>query len=60
MWRRPLFVCAGLNNALAAMPGLPIPQRLRPSLMLMQLRDFAPEESKVAFDRYELIDFDFA
>jgi hypothetical protein len=59
-WRNPLFVYAGLNKSLAAMPGLTIPQRLRPSLMLMQLRDFMPEKSQVTFDRFQLIDFDFA
>ena len=60
MWHHPLFVYAGLNTSLAVMPGVRIPGRLRPSLMLMQLRDFAPDKGPVRFDRYQLIDFDFA
>jgi hypothetical protein len=59
-WRKPLFVYAGLNRQLAAMPGLAIPRRVRPSLMLMQLRDFKPDKTPVAFDHFQLIDFDFA
>ncbi|WP_186389877.1 GNAT family N-acetyltransferase [Stappia sp. TSB10P1A] len=59
-WRRPLFVYAGLNRALPAAPGLRLPDRVRPSPMLLQMRDFAPERGPLDFYRFQLIDFDFA
>lgn len=60
LWGLPLFIYAGVNTALPQTPGFPMPDRARPSLMLMQLRDFQPEKPPVTFDRFELIDFDFA
>jgi hypothetical protein len=59
-WKRPLFIHASLNNALPVNPGVLLPRWLRPSPMLLQLRDFQPERSEPRFDRYQLIDFDFA
>jgi hypothetical protein len=58
--KRPLFIYAGLNNALPVNPGFLLPRWLRPSPMLLQLRDFQPERPEPSFDRYQLIDFDFA
>jgi hypothetical protein len=58
-WRWPFFVYAGLNKTLP-IPGLSLPEKLRPSPMLLQVRDFAPERAKLEFDRFQLIDFDFA
>jgi len=60
LWKRPLFVYIGFNNALAHIPGIPLPHRLRPSPMLLQLRDFQPERPAPRFDRYQPLDFDFA
>jgi hypothetical protein len=60
LWKRPLFIFVGLNNALPVHPGFLLPRWLRPSPMLLQLRDFQPERPEPSFDRYQLIDFDFA
>ncbi len=60
LWKRPLFIYAGLNRTLPATPGIRLPKRARPSPMLLQMRDFAPEREQLDFDRFQLIDFDFA
>jgi GNAT superfamily N-acetyltransferase len=61
MWRRRLYVYVGTNDKLPGLPGLVMPKRLRPSPMLVQLRDFRPGETPpFRLDRYELIDFDYA
>lgn len=60
MWGYPVFVYVGTNDRLPAAPGIVLPERLRPSPMLVQLRDFRPERAPFRFDRYELIDFDYA
>ncbi|HVX76639.1 MAG TPA: GNAT family N-acetyltransferase [Bradyrhizobium sp.] len=60
MWGYRLFVYVGVNNKLPRPPGLVLPQRVRPSPMLVQLRDFRPDKAPMQLDRYELIDFDFA
>jgi Acetyltransferase (GNAT) domain len=60
MWGCRLFVYVGVNNRLPRPPGLVLPQRVRPSPMLVQLRDFRPDKAPLQLDRYELIDFDFA
>ncbi len=59
-WRRPLFVYPGFNKAMPAPPGCRLPQRLRPSTMLIQLRDFHPGKQPLQLDRYQPLDFDFA
>lgn len=59
LWRRPMFVYVGVNDAIRSMPGVELPQRLRPSPMLLQLRDFQVGPS-IKLDRFQLIDFDFA
>jgi hypothetical protein len=42
------------------LPGLRLPDRIRPSPMLLQLRDFKPGAKPVELDRFQLLDFDFA
>lgn len=59
-WGSPLFAYAGENRTLASLPGVRLPERLRPSPMMLQLRDFQPELGTAVFDRFQLIDFDFA
>lgn len=59
-WRRPLFVYPGFNKALPYVPGWRLPYRLRPSTMLLQLRDFRPDQPPLQLDRYQPLDFDFA
>lgn len=58
-WKKPVFVYAGTNDRLPALPGLPVPARLRRPI-LVQLRDVNSETSSVRFDRFQLIDSDFA
>jgi Acetyltransferase (GNAT) domain len=60
MWKRPLFAYAGVNSKLAAPPGMVLPVQLRPSPLLVQLRDFKPDRQPLRLDRFELIDFDLA
>lgn len=60
IWRQPLFIYPGFNNALPASPGWRLPQRLRPSTMLIQLRDFHSDSSPLQLNRYQPLDFDFA
>ena len=57
--RRPLFVYAGINGGVP-LPGMLLPGRLRPSPMILQLRDFAEGAPPFAPSRFEAIDFDFA
>jgi hypothetical protein len=58
LWRQPLFVYVGINDSIPSMPGTELPQRLRPSPMLLQLRDFQAGEA-FELNRFQLIDFDF-
>ncbi len=58
LWQRVVFVYVGINDAVPAMPGASLPERLRPSPMHLQLRDFAAGEP-AKLDRFQLIDFDF-
>ncbi len=60
MWQRPIFAYCGINRALSNVPGLRLPSWLRPSPLVVQLRDFRPTGRNVVFDRYQLIDSDFA
>ena len=59
-WRQPLFAYAGLNGAVERLPGFCLPDRARPSPMLLQMRDFTPTQAPVRLDRFQLLDFDFA
>lgn len=55
---RPLFVYAGINAGVP-LPGVLLPARLRPSPMILQMRDFRPEAPALAISRFEALDFDF-
>jgi hypothetical protein len=57
-WKRPLFAYAGVNDRLPALPGMALPSRLRPP-MLVQLRDFAAQAPDIQLSRFQLIDSDF-
>jgi hypothetical protein len=37
-----------------------LPDKFRPSPLLVQLRDFKPDRKPLRLDRFELIDFDLA
>jgi predicted N-acetyltransferase YhbS len=56
--RRPVFVYAGINTALATPPGLAVPARVKPPILL-QGRALASPDTAIVFDRCELLDFDF-
>jgi hypothetical protein len=58
-WRKPLFVYAGTNSRLPTLPGIALPARLRRPI-LVQLRDISADAHEVRFDRFQLIDSDFA
>ena len=60
MWRRPLFAYVGVNKKVQTIPGIALPLGIRPSPMLVQLRDFKPDRPPLKFDRYQPLDFDFA
>ena len=56
--RRPVFIYAGMNTALTAPPGTFVPQRVKPPILL-QGRFMGQPNRPIAFDRCELLDFDF-
>jgi hypothetical protein len=58
-WNKPLFVYAGTNGRLPILPGVALPARLRRPIMV-QLRDTSTEAHDLRFDRFQLIDSDFA
>lgn len=58
-WGRPVFAYAGVNTRLAALPGIRMPEKVRPSPMIVQLRDFKPERGPLRLDRFQVLDFDF-
>ena len=58
-WHKPLFVYAGTNSRLPMLPGIALPARLRRPI-LVQLRDTLTDAHDVRFDRFQLIDSDFA
>ena len=58
LWKHSLFVYAGVNKSLPALPGIVLPARLRPP-MLVQLRDLNTDALDIRFDRFQLIDSDF-
>jgi hypothetical protein len=57
-WKQRIFVYAGVNHRLPGLPGIALPARLRPPI-LVQLRDFDADEPNLRFDRFQLIDTDF-
>ena len=58
-WKHAPFVYAGANSRLPKLPGTPLPARLRRPI-LVQLRDVSTDAHGVSFDRFQLIDSDFA
>jgi hypothetical protein len=58
-WKKPVFVYAGNNDRLPKLPGIAVPARLRRPI-LVQLRDISSDTASVRFDRFQLIDSDFA
>jgi Acetyltransferase (GNAT) domain len=58
-WNKPVFVYAGSNDRLPKLPGVAVPVRLRQPI-LVQFRDIKSDASSVRFDRFQLIDSDFA
>lgn len=58
-WQRPAFVYVGTNGRLPKLPGVALPSRLRQPI-LVQLRDINTDGHDVRFDRFQLIDSDFA
>lgn len=59
LWKLPAFVYAGANSRLPKLPGTPLPARLRRPI-LVQLRDTMTDAHNIHFDRFQLIDSDFA
>lgn len=58
--RQPIYVYAGCHDGLP-LPGVPLPDALRPSPWIVQLRDFAPQGTpSIDLNRFEILDFDFA
>ncbi len=57
-WKHRIFVYAGVNKSLPRLPGMALPARFRPPI-LVQMRDFAADQPDVRFDRFQLIDSDF-
>jgi hypothetical protein len=60
VWKRPLFVYPAFYRTLPELPGWRVPGMIRPSTMLIQLRDFHSHKPPLQWDRYQAIDFDFA
>jgi hypothetical protein len=59
LFKLPAFVYAGANSRLPKLPGTPLPARLRRPI-LVQLRDTSTDVHNIHFDRFQLIDSDFA
>jgi Acetyltransferase (GNAT) family len=59
LWKLPAFVYAGANSRLPKLPGTALPARLRRPI-LVQLRDTSTDTHNIRFDRFQLIDSDFA
>ncbi len=57
--RLPIFVYAGINERLPNLPGTALTSRLRRPI-LVQFRDLANDAHAARFDRFQLIDSDFA
>jgi hypothetical protein len=59
LWKLPAFAYVGTNSRLPKLPGAILPARLRRPI-LVQLRDVRSDGHDVRFDRFQLIDSDFA
>lgn len=55
-----LGIYIGHDEVMPALPGIALPDRLRPSPMTLDLRDLANSTDSVTFSRYQGVDFDFA
>ncbi|WP_137150504.1 GNAT family N-acetyltransferase [Devosia sp. FKR38] len=55
-----LGIYIGHDEVMPALPGIALPDRLRPSPMTLDLRDLVNPDDSVAFSRYQGVDFDFA
>lgn len=60
--RRPIFLYVGHDEVMPSLPGLKLPDWLRPSPMTLDLRDMTTEPGAPGphIARYQLTDFDFA
>jgi hypothetical protein len=59
LWKLPAYVYAGANRRLPKLPGTTLPSGLRRPI-LVQLRDTSTDDHTIHFDRFQLIDSDFA
>jgi hypothetical protein len=59
LWKHRIFVFVGVNKKLPTLPGIALSSRVR-SPMLVQLRDIHDDAPAIRFDRFQLIDSDFA
>lgn len=55
-----LGIYIGHDTIMPMLPGVALPDRLRPSPMTLDLRDLADTDNAVSFARYQGLDFDFA
>lgn len=59
LWKLPVFVYAGANSRLPRLPGTALTAQLRRPI-LVQLRDTSTDAHDISFERFQLIDSDFA
>ena len=57
--KRPLYVYAGCHDGVP-LPGVTLPDALRPSPLTVQIRDLAKPDATLQLNHFELLDFDFA
>lgn len=59
-WRRPVFAYCGFDHMLSILPGVRMPVPVRPSPLVVQMRDFGGGVPLPRLTRYQMIDSDFA
>lgn len=59
LWKQPVFIYAGANSRLPRLPGTALTAQLRRPI-LVQLRDTSTDAHDISFERFQLIDSDFA
>lgn len=59
-WRRPVFAYCGFDHILPILPGVRMPRPIRPSPLVVQMRDFRSAGPPPRLTRYQMIDSDFA
>jgi hypothetical protein len=57
---RALHIYIGHDAIMPTLPGIKLPDRLRPSPMTLDLRDLKQPTADIGFARYQGVDFDFA